>query len=464
MGVRSFLETFFTLQVSESIGVPEPVRARSGDSIDDLVQRLGYYPKPWTPQGVNSALGVPAIHRAVSLIATTIGALSMNAYRNGVLLDPEDRPAVMVRPDPFRKPRTFYRDTGWNMATRGEAIWWVAKRDADDKAVSLINVPPQEVLIEPNPDDPRYPHVTWRNLTTIRPTPANMRAARVDDFRHLTLVQLAGDLRGTGPLQMCGAAVSVAVEAQDFAANFYADGGYPSTVIKAAGSLSPTPDADGNTEADILRAEWVNRPNNMPRVIDQAIESVEDHVPSPVGAQLLQARDFQTGEAARMFGIPGSLLDYSTPGSSLTYQNLEGEFTKWVRAGLWPYYLEEIEQEMSDLLTRSTVARFNIDALERADLKTRFEVYKLGIDAGVYTAELAQAKEGIVPGDVENAPIPFAVPAAVPDTVPVARSEPVRCDGTRVLRGIMRPCNKLLAESEPFIGRCERCGKVYAAA
>jgi phage portal protein BeeE len=272
-------------------------------------------------------------------------------------------------------------------------------------------------------------------------------------------------------LQLCGAAVSVAVEAQEFASNFYAEGGYASEIIKAAGTLSPTKrfDADGNpgtdyNEADLFRLAWVSGANNVPKVIDQGVESVEKHEPDISRVTALASRDYSNGEAARMFGMPGSLLDYGSPGSSLTYQNIEGEFTKWVRGGLWPYFLEEIEQEMSDLLTRSTVGRFNVDALERADFKTRFDVYKTAIESGVYTPELAQGKEGIVAGDIENAPVPFAAPEAIPTSI-AARSagDAVRCDGTRILKGIMRPCNKLLAEAGPFIGRCERCGKEHRA-
>ena len=459
MSVTSFLKEMF--RVNEQAAA----QTRSGDSIDDLLARLR--PRgPWAIQGVNDALSVPSIFRAVTLISTTIGSLSLNAYRNGALMAPEDRPRVMVRPDPFRKPRAFFRDTGWNMATRGEGWWWVAKRDSDGQALSLVNLNPVEVFTQDNPDDARVCDVTWRNLTTISPTPANMRHVDREDFRHLPFVQKDGEWRGVGPLQLCGAAISVAVESQDFAANFYAEGGYPSTVIKAAGVLDPTLDAvSGLSEADQLRAQWIDRPNNVPKVVDSGIDSITQHEPDVSRVQMLAARDYQNGEAGRMFGIPGSLLDYQTPGSSLTYQNLEGEFTKWVRGGLWPYFLEEIEQEMSDLLTRSTVARFNIDALERPDMKTRYEVYQLGIDSGVLTVPLAQQKEGILPGDVENAPIPFAAPAAIPSAVSfeTRSAQPVRCDGLRTLKGIIRPCGKLLAEAGPFVGTCTRCGKVHEA-
>lgn len=459
MNVPGFLRAMFP-----PLPKAEAPETRAGDSIDDLIARLGLGrgAQSWAPVSVREALGVPAVFRAVSLIAGVTGSLSMDAYRSGVKLDPEDRPRIMVRPDPFRKPRAFFKGTGWNMATLGEGWWWVAKRGANDEALSLLNINPVEVFVEENSDDPRFPWITWRDLTTKRPLPANMRGASNDDFRHLPFMQLPGELRGVGPLQLCGAAASVAVESQDFAANFYGDGGYPSTIIKAAGTLGPdiVPGTE-KTEADLLRDAWIARPNNVPKVIDQGIESVTEHEPDVARVQMLQARDYSNGEVARMFGMPGSLLDYSTPGSSLTYQNIEGEFTKWVRGGLWPYFLEEIEQEMSDLLTRSTVARFNIDALERADLKTRYEVYSLGITSGVLTAELAQQKEGILPGDVENAPVPLAPLAAIPTSIAARSAEPVRCDGTRILKGIMRPCNKLLAEAGPFVGTCPRCGKEH---
>jgi len=458
MSVASFLRDMF------APGIPDAPETRSGDSIADLVARLGYSARPWRPASAREALGVPAIFRAVSLIAGVTGALSLDVYRRGVKIDAEDRPRIVVRPDPLAKPRTFFRNTGWNLATLGESWWWVSKRNPSTlEALSLLNLDPKEVFVEENERDPRFPDVTWRNLTTKRPTPVNMKAASVDDFRHLTFMQLPGELRGVGPLQLCGAAISVAVESQEFAANFYGEGGYASTIIKASGTLGVTEDADGQTEADRLRAAWVSGANNVPKVIDQGIESVEEHEPDVARVQALLARDYSNGEAARMFGMPGSLLDYSTPGSSLTYQSIEGEFMKWVRAGLWPYFLEEIEQEMSDLLTRSSVARFNIDALERADIKTRYEVYSLGITAGVLTPELAQEKEGIVAGDVENAPIPFAAPQAIPTSIAARSAEQVRCDGTRILKGIMRPCGKLLAEAGPFVGTCSRCGKEHRA-
>lgn len=420
---------------------------------EQLLRVQGLTDRPWRYPSVQEALGVPAIFRAVSLIANTTGSVGIEAYRRGVKLDDDEAPRLIKRPDPFRIPRDFYRDTAFYLASRGEYWWWVASRDGDGVAESLICVPPWEVTVEPTGDRLR-PIIRWLG-----------REMRREDMRHGTFLPDESGYRGVGPLQVCGAAISVSVEAQEWAANFFAEGGYPSTLIKSAVELGDDPET-GENEADRLRDQWVARDHNTPRVIDPRIEDVDQLEVNTQGAQMLDAREHQNGDAARMFGISGSLLEYTTRGSNLTYQNLEQEFTKFVRTCLAPNYLEPIEQEISDLLTRSTVARFNVKGFMRADIKTRFEVYKLA--AAVLppeeAADMLRQSEGMVPGDVEYAPVPFAPPQAIPAELPVVvrtMAGPVRCEGRRMLRGVLAKCNKLLAEQGPFVGTCPRCSKRY---
>ena len=415
----------------------------------------GLHNRPWRAASIREALGVPSIFRAVALIANTTGSLAVEAYRKGVLLSAEDTPRIVQRPDPFRIPRDFYRDTAFDLATRGEFWWWIAARDFDDVPMSLIRIPPWQITVEET-DDRLRPLIRWNN-----------REMRREDIRHGTFFLDDSTYRGIGPLQLCGAAVSVAVESQEWAANFFGeDGGYPSLVIKAAGELDTDPDTDIN-EADTLREQWMSKPHNTPRVIDSGIESVEEFGANSQASQMLDAREHNKGDAANMFGIPGELLEYGRPGSSLTYQNVTEVFTRFVKTPLSPDYLEPIEQHLSDLLTRSTVARFNVKGILRADVKTRWETYKLAVDVlgQEEAAEIARQAEGITPGDIEYAPVPFQPPQAVPSSLPVENRslEPVRCEGKRLLKGVIRPCGKLLAEAGPFIGTCPRCKREYSA-
>lgn len=459
MGLIAAARHFLTLDLVEPPRRTLSIGDLDAPDIDTQISRLRGFgstgARPWRVASRREALGVPAIFRAASLIANVTGSFSMRALRNEVELDPQDRPRIIVRPDPNRVPRDFYRDTSWNLATAGEAWWYVAKRDGDGNALSLYNVPdPAEVQVEADPKDAIRPHLTWRGKSTKDGT------LKREDLRQLTFLLGSDGLRGVGPLQLCGAAVSVAVESQEWAANFYAAGGYPSIWIKAAGDFSggrdeaqDYEDEDPLSEIERLKAQWMETAGNTPKVTDEGIIDIKQFEPNMAAAQALDARNWQNGEAARMYGIPGSLLEYQQAGSSLTYQNLEGEATKLVRTCLRPGYLEPIEQAMSDLLTRSTVSRFNTEPFEAPDVKTRFEVY--GLAAGVLgvdeAAEYARKREGLAPGDVENAPIPFALPTVVPAKLSMRE---VRCP----------TCKRLIIKaSGPVEGFCRHCKTTVAA-
>jgi HK97 family phage portal protein len=421
---------------------------------EQMLEAFGQNLRHYRVASIEDALGVPAVFRAVSLIANTMGMLAMETYRDGVKLTQGMAPRLVARPTPDRTAHRFYSLTGYYLATRGEVFWWVGKRDGDDLPMSLYAINPREINIDAEKDR-LNPVITW-NIG------GKDKVIDARDMRQIILFPDEDGIRGRGPLQLCGAAVSVAVESNAWAAKFYRKGGYPSIVVKAAGSLGDTD--DGQHEAQLIREQFEEKISNGIAVIDEGIEDVDEFNVNPQGAQMLDARLSNRGDVANMFAMPGKLLEYNAPGSSLTYQNVPEVFREWVRTGLQPSYLSPVEQEMSDLLPRSTLSAFNIDAFEKADPKARWETYKimgevLGTDEA---ARIAAESEGFAPGDIEFLPVPPAPPQAFPTTLPVTRAaEPVKCTGRRVLKGKISPCGKLLAITPPYIGKCPRCGTQY---
>jgi hypothetical protein len=202
-------------------------------------------------------------------------------------------------------------------------------------------------------------------------------------------------------------------------------------------------------------------------VSDDTIEDIKVIDINPQGAQMLDARAHQNIDVATMFNMDAELLNAAVAGSNLTYQNIGGRFDAFVRMCLQPNVLEVIEETMTDLLTRSIVAKFNTKILTLADIKTRYDVYGVGIDKGIINADEAREFEGLAPGDVENAPIPFAMPSAMPSAIE-ARSLEVRCDAmvTRRRSGVTRlvECGKLLSLDGSRPSMCPRCKTVFTAA
>ena len=93
---------------------------------------------------------MPAVFRAVSMISTLIGSLTLEAWRNGVKMPVP--PALVSRPGVFSTPRDFFRDTGWSLATYGEFIWWVVDRDDEGMARRMLILPPGEVQVDLEPE------------------------------------------------------------------------------------------------------------------------------------------------------------------------------------------------------------------------------------------------------------------------------------------------------------------------
>lgn len=429
---------------------PADVKARHRSefpSFEDQMREITHRPSStWRTASVDEALESPAIFGAVSLISNTVGSMSMEGYRRGDLLSQDETPRIIQRPNPFSTARDFFRDTAYYVATRGLSWWWVAVRDPlDNSPMSLYPVPPWEVQVERNDDNRLRPTIRWADRI-------------IPNENMIPITYLPGrDGLGVGPLQRCGAAVSIAIEAQEWAANFFS-GSLPSVVGTTEQDMT-------DAELSAMDAQWLEKPPGFPRWLTNGL-SLDETPFDPEKAQLTEARNASVGDAARMFNMPGPLIEYQMGGSSLTYRNDETIWNDFLRRCLAPNYLEPIEQAMSDLLTRSTVARFNTKQLLRGSAKERAEVHKTYIEAGVYGPEVAAREEGYLPGAVDFAPVPPALPQAMPALLAADRPrlpsglgraalQDLRCAGCGALAG------RIAGSAEI---KCQRCGRMVTAA
>lgn len=357
---------------------------------EQLLRIQGLSTSTWYPPSIKESLAVPAVFRAVTMIANLVGSLTLEAWRNGQRMDTP--PPLVARPGVFTTPRDFFRDTAYCLASRGEYIWWVVDRDDDNMAKRLLLLPPHEVTVNWNQQMPLMRTYEWRN----RKIPA-------DDIEHGTFSREPGALRGQGPLQICGAALSVAVEADEWAARFFKRGGAPSTVLESPVPVSPA-------ESAKMVNQWLEREGNEVRVTGGV--KVTSHQIDPEGAQLLQSRQHSTAQVATMFGMDADLLNAAVSGSSLTYQNVGQRLDNFIRTTLGPNYLEPIEHGISERLSRTTVARFALQTFLKADVKTQADVYSVLVTAGV-DANKAGEIAGL---------------NSLVDTLPVPAPEPLRIE------------------------------------
>ena len=101
-------------------------------------------------------------------------------------------------------------------------------------------------------------------------------------------------------------------------------------------------------------------------------------------AQFLDTRKFQLEEICRIFRVPLHMLQNT---DRATFNNIENLGMGFVNYSLVPY-LTRIEQRINNGLVSKEkrgqfYAKFNVGALLRGDMKSRYESYATGINWGI---------------------------------------------------------------------------------
>ena len=166
-----------------------------------------------------------------------------------------------------------------------------------------------------------------------------------------------------------------------------------------------------------LRNSWNQRyqgPYNSNKTA--ILENGLDFKPITINAQdkqLLQSRQFQVEEIARIFRVPLSLIGHLEKAAN--YNSIEALSTDFVRYTLMPY-LVQLEQEMEMKLFRenemdSYEIKFNTNGLLRGDSTARATYYREMTQIGALSInEVRQAEKlnKIEDGDKHYFPLNFA--------------------------------------------------------
>ena len=359
---------------------PSTVYTNSG-FVDSLGRVGRFYEGSWSGTFVDeqTALGVPAIWRGITLIADAIGALPLHSYRNGKLVSPT--PQILIRPNPPE--------------TRMETISAMA-------AALLIHGNYIAVLGEPGinglPDNfypvaPARVHVSRENGRMIYKI--DDRTYDQSEILHIKNFSVPGSVVGIGILGAQKQAIGKSIAINEYAARYFDGGVIPTAVLKSA-----NPDLT-QEEADAMKSSWMSMyaGRNRAPVVMNASTEFQVLSNNAQESQLLESQVNDLTTAANILGLPAYYL--GSPNSSRTYSNVEQENLQLVRWSIQPI-AQRIEEALSDLLVRGQNAKFNYDSLLRTDTKSRYEAHALAIQNGFLTVDEVRAMEQRDPIDEDE--------------------------------------------------------------
>lgn len=323
-----------------------------------------------------TAMQVPAVKRAHDLIAGTLGGLPLRLYA----------------PDNTETPSTFLSQPEHGVArsvtmTRtiadlffDQVAWWrVTRRDWTGRPYTIERLDPHRVVV-------------------------NKGKVYVDGKEADDLDLIRFDSPFPGMLTAGARAIRTCLTL-DAAAARYADGAPPADYFVPAEGVDPGTDE----EVEAMLTTWnAARRKRSTAYVPAALEYKTGGW-SPDKLQLADARQHAVLEVARVAGIDPEEVGVAM--SSRTYFNAFDRKQAFINTTLGGYRATlEDRLSMQDVTAAGYTSRIDLTAFLRSDDLTRMQVYKAGLEVGVYadTNEVRVA-EGKPPVAQPSSPAPLRV-------------------------------------------------------
>src|SRR5690625_2523819 len=187
-----------------------------------------------------------------------------------------------------------------------------------------------------------------------------------------------------------------AIESQRFTNNYLKNGLHARGVVKYIGDISEQSQSDLQERMTRVSGGIEKAGQLLPLPIGFDYQSIST---SMADSQFVELQGLSERQIASAFGVKMHQLNSL---ERSTHTNIEHQQKEFYMDTLQPV-LTAYEQELSyKLLTEKEISegffiRFNVDAMLRSDLKTRYEAYNVGIQSGMLLIDEARAKENYPP-------------------------------------------------------------------
>lgn len=333
----------------------------------------------------DSAMQVSAVWAAVRLIAETVASLPLGIYKvdkdgNRTLATDHDLYRVLTyKPNQYQTANEFWETMLLNLAMSGNAYAAIIRSGSRIVGLLPLSSSQMETTL-----------LTDGSVIHTYSTNTETRVYSAENIWHMKLFGNA--IVGLSPLAYARNSVGIAIASDDRVTTIYSNGAKGSGILSidkaltAAQRTAIKENFNGLTEGTEDRL-----------YILEAGMKFDQISMSPQDIELLESRRFQIEDIGRFFGVPSVLLNHTSSGSALgsnVYEIINGFY----KLNLRPY-LEKVEASVQRWLMPETElgryeVEFNFDSLLRADILTRMQAYREGINSGQITPNEARQSEG----------------------------------------------------------------------
>ena len=345
------------------------VRGSDGYSMFAIPNNAG------VPVTESTVMNVSAVYACIQLISGAMASLPLPIYeRTTTGRQRVDHPLWWLlneQPLPRCSASTFWRYMMTSKLLHGDGFALIKRKSAfSPEIVSITPWHPLAVNVYLNGDRLAYQFINYIGGQGIESQMYDQ-----DDVLHFTGVGFNG-LRSVSPLRHAlRNAAGIALAADKYSAEFFSASAKPEIVIKTEMAKLST------EQKELIIDAWKSiqqGDRTRPGVLGAGM-SLQELTINAEEAQLLQSRMFQIEDIARIYGVPPFMIGHTQNTTSW------GSGVEQMGIGFVKYTLSQhivdAEQEINRklFLTEKNFCEFNTAGLERGDIKTRNESYRIGL-------------------------------------------------------------------------------------
>lgn len=421
--------------ILDQFGTPIDFEAKALDASTwpaDLLSAPALSGVSVTPQ---SALSVPSVANAVSLISGAIGTLPLRIMRDqgkGEGKTPaEDHAAydlVAIDANEWTASSALRTQLAIDAMLHGDAFA-LANRLPSGEVLEIIRLMPGSVVVlyDPATSEPVYEWnpapgaSTLGEAAQVAPASAGEGPRRFSyrDVIHITAPLSINGITGVAPIQHAREAIGLALVLEQFAARLFGRGARPSGVLRMDGKLN-------DAAKEKLETAWSSAnggSNSGGTVILENGMQWQAITLNSVDSQFLEMRQFAISEIARAFSISPTMLGDT---ARATWSNAEQFSLQFLTYTLAPW-LKGFEGAFRRVIIpyddRKTYSvEFDTAELLRGDSAARAEFIAKLRAAGVLTSNEARVFENLPSRpDGDSLASPFTTPGKSGDSPTTAQ-------------------------------------------
>lgn len=342
----------------------------------------------------STALGLTAVYRCVSIIASTVAGLPLKSYRDDA--DGVRQEVSSVWDDPgagMFTPYEFIHVCMVHLCLHGNAFL-LHVYGAAGQLVGFFPLHPSMVQVK---------FEDGRRIFLVS-LPGEMQQEYTEaDLTQVMLFSLDG-LTGESPISLARNAIGTGIAGDRAAARMFRSGFMLGGIVTADEDLS---EEDGQAVMAGLKSKMMGANNAGDWAFVNASLKLNPWSMNAEDAQFIESRVHQVTEIARIFGIPKVLLaedGASTWGSGIA--ELDRGMAKYTLRG----YTTPFEQRASAVTRGNSFVEFDYAGLLQGTPREEIELLQLQIEIGLLTVDEARAIRNLPPLPAGDAPLGASVP------------------------------------------------------